>query len=274
MAASSSNPAADPAGLKRESRRTTRQRRAAKEDVAEAERAQSPITIVVNGCGGPRCTLEASTKWTIRKVHQAIFNKTSIPVDWQTLIKGTEILALEVTVGSLIGDGFQKLELTLVVVEVPEPKLIKAIQRGDGATALELLEIYEVPDLNDNVFYKTGQRVTVLHFAIDERLPEVATAIVKTLGFLRINVSSFPHGKTALHLAVLLGNLRLCQAILEHPSFTELMAVDSSGRTALAAARRLPHGEIVQCLQEAERRFREAQRLRGTRRGNKVPMAL
>lgn len=108
MAAASSTRAAGPQGPRR---------RRADGAGTKAKIAASPITIVVNGPGGPRCTVEASTGWTILQVHKAILKKLSVPVDWQTLLHGTEILAWEAVLSRLVADGSATLHLTLVVQE-------------------------------------------------------------------------------------------------------------------------------------------------------------
>lgn len=77
------------------------------------------VQIFVNGFEGPRCTVEASTEWTVRQVQQAICEKLNIPVEGQTLIKEREKLFSEATVGSLLPDeAVSSLQLLLVVQEV------------------------------------------------------------------------------------------------------------------------------------------------------------
>lgn len=49
-----------------------------------------PLTIVVNGLGGPRCTLKASSDWSTRDVQEAIFLQIGVPRKRQTLLRGTQ----------------------------------------------------------------------------------------------------------------------------------------------------------------------------------------
>lgn len=221
----------------------------------ETTSTASPVTVVVSGPGGPCCTMEASTGWTILQVHDVIFEKISIPVEWQTLVKGTEKLGWEVTVGSLISAGSNKLQLTLLVVEVPEPAptaLLEAIERGDEATALQLLRRSRLPGLND--VNRDGE--TLLHRAVILELTDLAVAIATRPGFLGINAKDhWLH--TALHYAAFRGFLPVCQAITGREDFTELLAVTDDDRTALERARQGGRSAVVQLLEEAGARLQE-----------------
>lgn len=208
------------------------------------------IQIVVNGLAGPRCTLEASSEWTMLQVGSAISEKIGVPVNWQTLLKDTEQLAWEATVGTLISDDSLSLELTLLVHEAPdlEPDaLLVALQRRDEAAVLRLLQRPQVPGLND--VDQDGR--TALHWAIHWELPEAARAIVAKPSFSELN-SKNDWGSTALHLAASRGFLPVCQALLGRSEFTELLAVSHNGRTALHAARNQGQLAVAEFLQAAE----------------------
>lgn len=212
--------------------------------------AAPPITVVVNGLAGPRCTVEASTEWTILQVHEAIFDKINVPVDWQSLIKETTKLGWEVTVGSLIHDDLAKLQLTLLVEEVPEPDpraLRTAIEKRNEATALRLLQRHKLPGLNDVDLYWR----TVLHWAIEYRLPTVALRILARQDFTQINVRTVV-GWTVLHQAAFRDSLPVCRAILGRCDFTELLARNGGRETALEVACRMGHGEVADFLGSAE----------------------
>lgn len=239
----------------------------------------------VNGLAGPRCMVEASTEWTVQQVHEAIAEKIGVPVDWQKLVKSTERLPWEETVGSLISDGLDTLQLTLLVEEVPLPgpgALSEAIELRDEAAALELLKRHHLPGLNDvdetgrsalhcaifsqlpkvalsilgradfaalNLKDKYG--CTALLYALNSDLPEVALAVVLRRDFSGINLKE-RYGQTALHDAAGQGFLAVCQAILDRDAFTELLAVDDLGLTALQVAEERGHHEVRDLLQAAE----------------------
>lgn len=208
------------------------------------------VQIAVNGLAGPRCSVEATTDWTILQVHEAICEKINVPVDWQTLLKNTEKLSWEVAVGSLISEGLEVLGLTLLVQEVPEPErtaLWIAINSRDVAAALQLLRRRQLPGLNE--LDQVGR--TVLHWAIDCSPPEVAVAIVTRQDFEGINVRC-QWGRTALHRAAFHGFLQVCKAIVGRADFTELLAVDGKHRTALQEAQSEGNHAIASLLQEAE----------------------
>lgn len=245
MAAASSDQAPGLSGPNNEGPATKRRRTGKKKDKA------SPITVVVNGCGGPRCAVEATTKWTILHVQHAIFQQISVPMDWQTLIKGTEKLDWKVTVESLIAEGQEKLELTLIAVEAPDPEptaLLKAMSmshRGGMAKALRLLQWPRLPGLNN---LENGE--TVLHAAISWSLPEIALATARRPDYSRINAAD-RWGRTALHHAAAKGSLSVCRAILSRTDFTELLAEDHGERTALQLARSGGHLAVLKLLKEA-----------------------
>lgn len=215
------------------------------------------VRVVVNGLAGPRCTLEACTEWSILQVHVAICEKIGVPVDWQTLLKDTEKLSWEVTVGSFITEGVESLELTLLVEEVPEPEpfaLHEAIRRQDEATALQLLRRYQLPGLN-NV---SQGGWTVLSLAICMSMPEVAMALITRPGFSAINVAN-DRGWTALHCAAASGLLPVCRAILGRTDFNQLLTINENGETALQVARVWGHEAEAEFLQAAEAQLRKTQ---------------
>lgn len=220
----------------------------------------SPLTVVVNGIGGPRCTLEASTEWTILMVHEAILEKINVPVDWQKLIHGTEEVAWEVILSSLMVNKSVTLQLTLVVEEVPEPKrraLVAAIERHDEAAALQLLRRHRLPGAVLNYLHYFGY--SVLDRALYEHLPEVALAILSRADFSEINAKP-KSGSTALHTAAAGGFLPICRAILDRDDFTELLTEDGHGITASQVADENGHHEVRDFLRAAEARLREARK--------------
>lgn len=214
----------------------------------------TPVQIAVNGLAGLRCTLEASTEWTILQVHEAIEGQIRIPVDWQTLVKDTEKLAWEVPVASLISDKpSETLQLTLLVEEAPEPDpgaLWAAIRGRDEATALQVLGKRQLPGLNN--VDPAGGGWTTLHLAIDHNLPEVALAIVARPDYTCINLKTPWDGYTVLHSAAQRGYLPLCQAILGRADFCELLAVSNSWKTAWELARSIGEDAVAEFLGEAE----------------------
>lgn len=218
-------------------------------DVEIKPAVASPINIVVNGMAGPRCTVEAFAGWTILEVHGAISSKINVPRDWQTLLRGTEKLAREVPVDSLVIDHLEPLQLTLVVCEVPMPEphaLQAAIWTRDTSAALRLLRLERLPGLND--VYE--DRRTLLHWAIVRNLPEVALGIVARPDFTGINAKDADRW-TALHWAAAEGFLPVCRAILERADFTERWAITGSDRTAAQVADDEGHYEVRDFLQAA-----------------------
>lgn len=219
----------------------------------------STVHVVVNGLAGPRCTVEASTEWTILQVHEAIEEKIGVPVDWQKLVKNTEQLNWEVVVGSLISEDSQSLQLTLLVEEVPEPEpgaLLAAIYFRDEALALQLLRRHQVPGLND----LDQQGNTALHKALFNHLQEVAVVIARKPEFSGINGADRTRLFTALHHAAEEGFLPVCRAIVGRADFTGLLALDHHGRTALQVARDFRYRAVVAFLKDAEARPQEVQR--------------
>lgn len=70
----------------------------------------------LSGLAGHSCLVEASTDSTIMDVHAAIREKLHLPITCQALIKPTDKLGLEATVGTLLnGRTADGLDLTLVV---------------------------------------------------------------------------------------------------------------------------------------------------------------
>lgn len=205
------------------------------------------VQIKVNGPGGPRCSVQATTEWTILQVHDAIHEQLKVPVFWQTLLLGTKKLAWEVAIGSLISEDRKTLQLTLLVHEVPlpEPRLLQdAIDNGNEAQALRLLQLPQlpIPDARD------WAESTVLHLAIDKQMPAAARAIAARADFPGINRKN-RYGLTPLHLAAGYGFLPVCAAILGNGSFTQLHATDVDGRTALEWAQSIGHPEVAALLQ-------------------------
>lgn len=218
------------------------------------------VEVVVNGSAGPCCTVEASTAWTILQVHKAIWEKIHVPMDWQTLLRGTQPLAEEVTVGSLTSNNVESLELTLIVEEVPEPEylaLYQAIQCRNEDGALQLLKRRQLACLNEKNLHGYGQ--TFLHEAMGRSLQKVAEVIAAKPEFLLINAKDV-FGQTCLHCAAQIGYVSVCQIILARPEFEELLAVNEDGRTALQEARRKRHRDVVDFLEKAEAELLGAQR--------------
>lgn len=196
----------------------------------------TPVQIIVNGLSGPWCEVEASTEWTILQVHGAIWEKINVPVDWQTLLKGTEKLSWEVKVQSLIPEDSrssqQLLQLTLVVQEGPKPEpnaLMSAILASNEERALRLLQWPQLPGLNA----PDHSGSTVLHTAAAQGLIALCQAILARPDF-DMN-SKDRHGRTALHSAAARGHLAALRAILPLRGF-EFNAKDGDGRTASQVA--------------------------------------
>lgn len=79
-----------------------------------------PIVIEVNGLAGPVCRVEASLAWTILEVSEAVALQTEVPTSRLTLLHGTEVLAKEVPISSLLTASSALLSLTMVVHQVPK----------------------------------------------------------------------------------------------------------------------------------------------------------
>lgn len=189
------------------------------------------------------------------QVQEDIAEEIDIAAYRQTLIKDTEKLPLEVTLGSLISEDLDSLELTLVVAEEPRREhelqcegagliqkskvrelLLEAIQQRDEPRALQLLPYVKTSGLNQT----DHLRGSLLNQALLHRgCQALALAIVARQDFNAINVKSM--FGTALHDAVRHGDLQFCQAIVGRADFTELLAKDQddnpSGMTALEKAR-------------------------------------
>lgn len=197
--------------------------------------------------------MEATKEWKISQVQDAVQEKLKIPVHRQTLLKGIEILPWEATLRSLMpAELADMLQLTLLVEEVPEPKpgaLLRAIKGPDEAMALQLLRIRrpQLPGLND----LDQMMRTVLHYAIDRRLPGVALRTLARPDFLGINVKN-RWGWTALHCAAERGFLQVCQGILSRADFEELLTRNDAGETAEEVARQEGHEAVAELLQRAE----------------------
>lgn len=217
----------------------------------------TPVTVQVSGLAGPRCTVRASTQWTILQVHEAIYEGLDIPVDCQILLKGTNALALEASIAALVdSDSPEKLQLTLLVQEAVEPKALhEAIDHGDAAAALSLLKRHRLPGLND--LWEGGE--TVLLTAIGNELTEVAVAILAKADFTAVNVKAGEDydGWTALHAAASWGLLDVCKAILARADFTGVLDT-IAGRGLSASQIAWEHGyqEVADLLREAEHRAR------------------
>lgn len=216
---------------------------------------ETPVQIVVTGFAGPRCTVQANTTWTILQVHEAISQQLEIPVDWQTLLKETEKLGWEVTVGSVVtGKTEEPLRLSLVVEEVPDlarGEFMEALTPSAQEEALRLLRRHRLPGLNE--WHWSGG--TVLHRAIDCGLRDVAVVIVGRKDFSLINVKDHFHC-TALHLAAHEGYLEVCEAILARGDFVEALALTEEDMTAAQLARAQGHGEVAAFLERREAELR------------------
>lgn len=130
----------------------------------------------------------------------------------------------------------------------PEPgELMAAIQHRNEAAAVALLQHPHLPDLNSS----DEDGWTLLHWAIWNNLPDVALTIIARGDFTMIN-AKHRWGSTALHAAARRGQLHVCNAILDHAQFTELMAVNSSGRTASQWALTYSHYALSEFLRNVE----------------------
>lgn len=123
---------------------------------------------------------------------------------------------------------------------------IEAIEAGDEALSLELLQQERLPGLNG--IYQN--RETLLHRAIAAGLPRVALALVGRWDF-QVNASDESLA-TGLHLAGAIGDLELCRAILARSDFVKLKATDVTGKSALDWACEGNHMEVVKLLAVAE----------------------
>lgn len=80
----------------------------------------TPMTLEVSGLGGPICTLEVMSNWTVGQVQATICGKMALLPSQLVLLEGTERLLPEVTVGSLAKDFRASLKLGAVVHQAPQ----------------------------------------------------------------------------------------------------------------------------------------------------------
>lgn len=146
----------------------------------------------------------------------------------QALIDGCSVLGEDISLSAVLLKAGGALQLTLVrQVELPSPDvLVYALFRSDVATALSLLGLPRLKDLN---YVEPTAGLTVLHKAALGRLEEVGIAVLRRPDFWGVNFKTAPAfgggaGATALHLAAASGLPGLCQSIVQHPDFTELLA--------------------------------------------------
>lgn len=236
--------------------------------IEDAPAESRPVQLLVSGLAGPVCTVDASTDWTILQVQEVICEQTSVPVNWQTLLKGTQKLRWEATVGSLLVDGLIETQhLTLVVQEVEElvpDALVRALMSRQRKRALRVLRRPQLPCLNHVGLYdRQGIMIldwTTLHAAVFMGCADVASAILARPDFTMINarvlsIDEF-NGQTALHGAADQGLLSVCRAILAQADFTELLTRDAENLTASQRARASGHVAVADFLEEAEAQLR------------------
>lgn len=123
--------------------------------------------------------------------------------------------------------------------------LLTAIRAREKAQALKLLRRKKLPGLA-KVDRESGG--TVLHWAIQERLPEVALAILGRSDFKSVN-SENRLKQTALMLAASSGSLPICEGILQRADFVKAQARDIYGLRAVEWAK---DRAVVERLQSAE----------------------
>lgn len=120
-----------------------------------------------------------------------------------------------------------------------------AIRGRQEAAALDLLRQPVLPGLNE---VENGR--TALEHSIRMLFSTVAVAILARADFTGVNTQT-PTGSTSLHSAVLNGLLDVCQAIARREDFTEALALNRDGQTALQLARQFGHHEIAALLEGA-----------------------
>lgn len=235
------------------------------------------MRITVYGLGGPRCTVEAASDWTIQQVQEAIFRAIDVPVGRQILAKGKETLEPEVLVSSVTAEAVE-VDLTLVVDQedaVTEDELWEAfeaskltnmrVREEDAHHLLSLLRRRRVKGLNRHIPEGFFQGFTYLQAVAfkDQDFQALGCAILERPDFTLVNAIALPgtqrswHGHdgfpgradgTALHFAAAHGFARLCRAIVEREDFVEFDVRWSGCRHAHAndwARASLPPGETA-----------------------------
>lgn len=137
-------------------------------------------------------------------------------------------------------------------------------RRKAGASALHhaarlcrvrvVMELLATPTFeNADVADRAGQ--TALHVACACRLREVCLAIVEAMderGYNRFAAVNAQDGeqRTALHLAAFWGDLKACQAIMDHELFKpeDALLVDVRNSTALDYAVECGHAEVAEAI--------------------------
>lgn len=91
---------------------------------------------------------------------------------------------------------------------------------------------------------------TILHWATRQRLREASLAILACRHFEVVDVQLARDGSTALHFAAAEGMHEVVQALMLHPRFSSIRAVDRDGFTALHGAAFQGHAACAKLLLE------------------------
>lgn len=197
-----------------------------------------PVLILVNGLSGPRCTVEATTEWTVLQVHTAIqekLNRRHSPVCWQMLVKDAEQVPWEMSVGNLVPDDLDTLELTLLFVE----DLLQAVEERN------LEKVQRILDLGAPVDWVDFRGLTPLHLAAVRRDVKMAKLLVDRGAEVS---SSDLYGGTPLHVAAYEGHVEMAKLLFEGGA--EVSLADQRGSTPLHNAARCGNVEMAKLLLE------------------------
>lgn len=219
----------------------------------------TPVQVRVTGFGGPKCTVEAFSDWTIQQVQDMIFRKIGVPAGRQILLKGCEELAPQAVLHTVasVSDAPANVEVTLtLVVDEADPvkeeelrdafkAVFETLTRNEEAVQklLGLLSRRRVSGLDERVgshVHTMMQGLTYLQCAAIAPcdLQDVGCAILARKDFSLVNAKGcggdnlylreFRWGMyrdaTALHIAAMRGRTKLCKAIIEREGFEELDA--------------------------------------------------
>lgn len=123
------------------------------------------------------------------------------------------------------------------VLSCAVPDLVRCCERGDAATALELLRSGQDPSLQDDF------GLSALHGAAKKGHEEVARLLISWRADVNVRQS---RGETPLHYACKYGRAPVVRLLLDHGA--EATSESNEGRTPADYALEKNHGDIVQLI--------------------------
>ena len=131
--------------------------------------------------------------------------------------------------------------------------LLAAVQAGDAATVVELLNAGVAPDVTEED-RRHGTR-TALHLAAEAGHPQVTEALLRAGAQVNTPIvdGSTPFDRTALHLAAARGHHEVAKVLLAHGAAVDAQtrAWDGPGETPLALAAEAGHAQVIGILAAA-----------------------